>query len=167
MKIKNRIIYLLIIFLYFFLVNNIVKAADFDAWVGAPAIFTIGKPEEVNIYVRNNGPTDSYNITYTKFARKNLQDVPHLVSVAKEYYTIKLLTTNETGDTFAMITLLGPIDSGNVTFNITSVDHTKEVSISLISGSPMVLSEFNLSGLIQILILAIFILIISYTSHFS
>ncbi len=160
------------IFLTFFTINNAVKAADFDAWVGAPSLFTVGKTELVNIYARNKEQTEySYNITnYTKIATKQSQDVSHLVIVSIQSNEIRPLKQNETGDTFAKITILGPIDSGTVTFNITSVPNSidyREISITLKTGMPMVLSEFDSSGIIQIFLLTIFILVISYASHFG
>lgn len=171
MKLRNITICALMIFLSFFIINNTVKAGDFDAWVGAPALFTIGKTELVNIYVRNKGNTDdSYNVTnYSKSATRNpFQDVSHLVIVSIPSYKIKTLKANETGDTFAKIILLGPIDSGSVTFNITnSTGGYQLVTISLATGSPIALSEFDFSGIIQILILTFFILVVSYTSHVS
>jgi hypothetical protein len=174
MEQKNRIIILgLMIFLSFFIINNIVEAADFEAWVGAPSLFTVGKTELVNIYVRNKDQnSDSFNITnYTKSAKnQQSQDVPHLVIVSIQSYKIRNLTTNETGDTFAKITILGPINSGNVTFNLTSDANPNiyhEVSIGLMTGSPIVLSEFDSLGVIQILLITFLILVVSYTSHIS
>ncbi|MCX6821269.1 MAG: hypothetical protein NTW30_00675 [Candidatus Aenigmarchaeota archaeon] len=171
MRSKNRIICDLIIFLSFFIINNIVKAGDFDAWVGAPSLFTIGKTELVNIYVKNTGSmADSYNITnYTKYAKMQGHDVPHLVSVSIQSHRIKTLEWNETGDTFAKITILGPISDGKVTFNISNADQTvyRGLTIDLTAGFPIVLSEFDFSGLIQILLITLFILVVSYASHVS
>jgi hypothetical protein len=171
MRSKNRIVCGLIIFLSFFIIGNIVKAGDFDAWIGAPSLFTIGKTELVNIYVKNTGSmADSYNITnYKKLVTMQGHDVPHLVSVSIQSHRIKTLEWNETGDTFAKITILGPISDGSVTFNITNADQTlyRELTIDLTAGFPIVLSEFDFSGLIQILIITLFILVVSYASHVS
>ena len=173
MRWKNRIVCGLIIFLSFFIINNIVNAANFEAWVGAPSLFTIGKTELVNIYVKNTGSiADSYNITnYTKYVRMQGNEVPHLVSVSIQSHRIKTLEWNETGDTFAKITILGPIDNTGsyVTFYISNADQTlyHELRIDLAAGFPIVLSEFDFSGLIQILIITLFILVVSYASHVS
>jgi len=174
-KLKIGIITLVfMILLSFFMINKIVEAAnaDFDAWTGAPRLFTIGKTELVNIYVRNKYSSDDrFNITnYTKYASKQGLDVSHLVSVSIQSNEIRTLIENETGDTFAKITILAPIDSGSVSFNITSFNDPTvyhEISINLETGSPIILSEFDLSGLIQILFLTVFILIVSYASHFG
>jgi hypothetical protein len=167
---KIRVILGLIVFLSFFIINNIVKAANFDVWAGAPILFTVGRAEIVNIYAQNKelDREDSYNITYTKIAYNNQgQVVSHLVSISRPYYRIKTLKTNETGDTFATITILGPIRDGSVTFTVKSdFDGTShDVTVNLMTGSPIILSEFDFSGLIQILLIIMFILVVSYTSH--
>ncbi len=171
MKCKNRIILLVFLLLLFLSFINVVEAAvSFKAWTGAQVLFTLGKTELVNIYVQNTGDEDSYNITYIKTATKQSIQVPHLISVSMPSSKIRRLKINETGDTVAKITILAPIDVGNVTFNITSETSpgvSQITSIEIRTGLPIILQEFSAYGLVQILILATLILIISYASYLS
>ncbi|MDI6826292.1 MAG: hypothetical protein QMD36_03840 [Candidatus Aenigmarchaeota archaeon] len=170
MESKNKII-LFSLILFFLMIDTVEAAISFKAWSAAPVLFTVGRTESVNIYVQNTGDEDdSYNITYTKQAWKQSIEVPHLISVSMPSYKIKRLKTNETGDTFAKITILGPIDTGNVTFNVTSETQSNVyhiTSVEIRTGSPIILQEFSLFGVIQILILATLILVISYASYLS
>ena len=166
---KNKIALFVFLLILFLSVIDVVEAAvNFKTWAAAPVLFTLGKAELVNIYVQNIGDEDSFNITYTKSATKQSFPVPHLISVSIPSYKIKRLKINETGDTAARITILGPIDSGNVTFNITSETPpgvSRETSIEIRTGLPIILEEFSIFGLIQILIFTTLILVVSYASH--
>jgi len=168
MKYKNKIVLFFSLILFLLIIDIAEAAVSFKAWAAAPVLFTLGKTEFVNIYVQNTGDEDSYNITYTKSATKQSFPVPHLISVSIPSYKIKRLNINETGDTVARVTILGPIDSGNVTFNITSETQPsvfRVTSIGIRTGLPIILEEFDIFGLVQILILATLILVVSYASY--
>jgi len=162
----------LLISLFFILFSiHVVNAAnyDFKIWVEGPQRFTIGRSEIVNIYILNNGTkNDSYTISFTKEALYGVDDVDHLIDVSIPSNKITLVEPNETGTTFATVTLLGPITSGSVTFNATSDSDPsiKRVAepLEILTGYPINLPEFELTGLILLLILAT--LIVSYSSHF-
>ena len=167
---KNKIVLLVFLMVSFFSVIDVAEATmNFKTWAQAPVLFTLGKTELVNIYVQNTGnEDDSYNITYFKNATKQSIKVPHLISVSMTSYKIKRLKTNETSDTFAKIVILAPIDAGNVTFNITSETppaFSQLTSVEIKTGSPIILQEFGIFGLFQILMLATLALVISYSSY--
>jgi hypothetical protein len=137
---------------------------DFEAWVEGPELFTVGRAELTSIYVRNVGNIDdSYNISFTKEATKNGYDVSHLINVYMPSRRVSLVEPNRIGNTFATITLSGPVDDGSVTFNITSEKSSvyKEVSIQLVTGMPLNLPEFGFLSLIQMLVLVFFIFMIN------
>ena len=158
-----------VVFIFFILISGIkAQTYDFETWVEGPDLFTIGRPETVNIYVQNLGDEDSYTISYTKeaFVVGGTDHVDHLIDVRFPSNRIESVKSNGIGDTFATITSLGPFRNGKVIFTITSesspVSH--DVTLEITQGLPVNLPEFELIGLVQILILAC--LIISYTSHF-
>ena len=170
MKYKNKTVLLFSLILFLLIIDITEAAVSFKAWAASPVLFTLGKTELVNIYVQNMGETDRYNITYTKNATKQGIKVPQLIGVSMPSYSIKELNTSETGDTFAKITILGPIDAGNITFKITSKKDSlvyHETSVDIKTGLPVVLQEFGLFGIVQILILVTLVLIISYASYLS
>jgi uncharacterized protein YfaS (alpha-2-macroglobulin family) len=143
----------------------VVKADyNFEVKAEGPSIFTVGRTETVNIYVHNIGSdNDSYSITFTKKAQdQSLNSVPQLVQVSLFSNKTHNLTQNEQKSTFALITLIGPVQSGNVTFTIFSnaqPTNYREVSVKILSGMPVNLPEFGWLGLIEILILVSLILI--------
>jgi hypothetical protein len=151
---------------YFTRINPVY---NLDTWTEGPSVFTISKAEPVNIYVRNLGNIrDSYNISVRKEAYKDGNSVPHLVHVSMPSNRISSVEPNRTGNTFATITLLGPITNGRVTFNVTSDSQPSihgETFIEFkpgMTGSPINLPEFGLMGLFQIFIfIAIFQIILS------
>jgi hypothetical protein len=169
---KREIETILIFFiLSFFIITSAEATIDFEAWVTAPAMFTVGKAEKVNIYVKNVADEDSYQISYTKQARRQNNDVPHLISISLQSNRIRRLKTNETGDTFAMVTVLAPIDIGNVTFNISSETqpnsfHSTSIEVNR-TGMPIILREFDSFCLVQLMMFVILVLIVSYASYFS
>lgn len=168
MKYKNKTVIFFSLILFLLTIDITEAAVSFKAWAASSVLFTLGKTELVNIYVQNMGDADSYNITYIKNATKQGIKVPQLISVSMPSYSIKELNTNETGNTFAKITILGPIDAGNITFRILSKKDSliyHETSVDIKTGLPIVLQEFGVFGLVQILILATLVLIISYASY--
>jgi len=142
----------------------------FKMWVDETRLFTIGRPELANIYVQNLGTeTDSYNITFTKNATMNLIPANHLVSVSMPSYRIHSVQSGKVGNTFATITVLGPIDYGYVNFTVRSENNPLaylRASIDITTGYPVSLPEFGLIELIELLLLACLILVVSYPSHF-
>jgi len=158
-----------VVFILFILISGIkAQTYDFETWVEGPDIFTIGRPEIVNIYVQNLGDEDSYTISYTKEAYEisGTDRVDHLIDVRFPSNRIESVKSNEVGDTFATITSLGPFRDGKVIFTVTSeaTSNSYDVTIEITQGLPVNLPEFELIGLVQILIFAC--LVISYTSHF-
>lgn len=133
---------------------------EFKAWAEGPGLFTIGRGEIVGIYVQNNGNMrDSYTIDYNKSAEVEGhpgQDFSHLIDVSFLSNKIGPVEPNRTGYTFATITLLGPISSGSVTFNITSVENSsvfQEIQpVEVNAGMPVNLPEFGHVWLIVILV---------------
>ncbi len=150
---------------------SVIPPYDFKIWVDEPRLVTIGKPVLANVYVQNLGTAaDSYTITYTKNATDlNLNPAPHLVHVSMPSNRIHSLEPDKIGNTFASITILGPISSGNVTFNVTSeTNPSKSLTdfIDIEAGFPMSLPEFGLIGMIELLFLVCLLLVVSYSSHF-
>ena len=171
MEVKNIQIKILLILLSLVLISiHIVSAQnyDFKIWASGPQLFTIGREEMVNVYILNNGTeTDSYTIDFTKQAMYGLDDVSHLLDVSMPSDKINLVKPNKTGNTFATITLMGPITSGSITFNASSDSDPsvkrEAIPINVLSGTPISLPEFGLMGLILLILISS--LIISYSFH--
>jgi hypothetical protein len=144
--------------------TSIIPRYNLEAWVSGPSLFTIGKTELVSIYVKNIGNlVDNYNISSRKYAQKATVDVSHLVNVYFPSDRIVSVEPGKVGNTFAEVTVLGSIDSGNIYFNVTSETNSpafRESSIIINAGSPINLPEFRFFGLLQIFFFA---LIIFYT----
>jgi len=144
---------------------EVISIYNFEAWMEGPTFFTIGRPELVNIYVRNTGNVkDSFNIT----ANKEViipNGANHLVQVGLLSDIINV-ESGKVATTFATMTLNGPVTKAYVWFNVTSINNhiLKETqTIEIKSSYPVNLPEFGLFGLI---LLIFSILIISYTFHF-
>ena len=140
---------------------------NFEMWAVESRLLTIGKPELFNIYVKNSGNMeDSYNISFEKIAQdQSLNDVSHLVDVFIPSDEIALIEPGKMGNTFATIIASGPINRGNVTFNITSESIPSisfKTSIGIKTGYPMTLPEFGFLGIVKILVLASLLSLISY-----
>ena len=132
---------------------------NFSIWVEAPSLFTIGKKEEVYIYIKNLGNRkDSYTISYTKEAvDQQLNDVSHLLTVEMPSNKVEALQAGKVSATVATILVSGPIREGRVTFNVVSdTDPTIERSALIIirGGLPTSLPEFGNIGMIGVMILA-------------
>jgi len=151
-----------LIIVVFLLVMPIAKA-DFEIWTERSGLFTIGRPEEVKIYVKNLEPsTDSYTITIDNVeATYRTQDVSHLLHVELKSGRINNLQQNEVGSTIATVVILGKIDSGSITFGATSdLDSTlKEYTIDITGGLPSALDEFGLIGVFVFLISSLYLFI--------
>jgi len=154
-------------FLVVFLIpTNVHAQIDFEVWVESPPIFTIAKTESVNVYVKNlqAGVDDNYTVTFQTSSPQ-----AHLISVHLPNDRTKTVKEGDVGGVLARVTLLGPMNPvSSITFRATSdFDGSfDEKQIQLITGPPMNLPEFELIGLIQLLILASLLLVISYSSHF-
>ena len=140
---------------------------NLSVWVAGPNIFTIGKPTQVNVYVRNLGSeTDNYRVNYTVYYTYQGDDLSHLIDVFIPSDSISSVQSNRVGVTQATLKILGPIRTSDarVKFNVTS-DSTGEwraATIMIKAGYPISLPEFKLIGLIQLLILSCLTLILSY-----
>lgn len=142
-----------ILFLTFFLLLLFptVNAQGFKAWVEGPSYYTIGRHELVNIYVKNLEPNlENYSIiTYKKAFKPSGETctnsrVDHLLDVSLKSSKISLVEQNQTRSTFAIVTLLGPVCNGEITFNVSSSSESKNVTLNLKGGGyPLNLSEFN------------------------
>jgi hypothetical protein len=144
----------------------VIPRYSLTVWSRGPSLFTIGRPETINVYVKNTGNmNDSFSITPIKYASKNLQNVSHLVDVNMPSNKIVSVEPGKIGNTFATVTLSGLVDSGTVRFNITSGNDPTSYSltsqINISTGSPINLPEFESYGLFQILIFASFLLMFS------
>jgi len=154
-------------FLITFFIPTNIHAQNFEVWVEAPPIFTIAKTESVNVYVKNlqAGVDDNYTVTF----EIPPPGAPHLIDVHIPYDRTKTLKEGDVGGILARITLLGPVDPGSkIRFIITpdSLAAPQQSEISIVTGTALNLPEFELIGLIQLLILASLLLVISYSSHF-
>ena len=140
---------------------------DFETWAEGPDFFTIGKPSIVNIYVRNTGNVkDSYNITYNKEVN-NPFGADNLVQINLLSNRINSVRAGSVSSTFATVTLQGPVTSGRIRFNVTSIDNqTMKMTewVEVKSDYPISLPEFGLIGFLLLLLISA--LIISYSSHF-
>jgi hypothetical protein len=130
-----------------------------NGWIAGAKLFTIGRPEFINIYAQNLGNLkDTFNVSFKKTAQDiNLNDVSHLIDVHIPSKDIIQVEPGNIGNTVATITLSGPINTGSVTFNITSKTNSsvsQEITIQIVTGYPINLPEFDLLGIIQILVFA-------------
>jgi len=136
----------------------------FNSWAEGPGLYTIGRMELANIYVRNTGNIiDSYNITgVIKTAKKGFDSVPQLIEVSIPSNIISSVNNGTVGNTFASITLKGQVDQGNVTFiiNSSTTGDSSIATISIVGGSPVALPEFELIGIIQIIIIGSIIFVL-------
>ena len=165
-KIKEVYWFFISIFFLTLLIATNVHAQDPEVWVEAPPIFTIAKTESVNIYVKNNlASEENYDITYDIDVQPSGE---HLINVYLPIDETKTINPGDVGSVLARITLLGPIPQpAKITFTATSgANFGTSGEIQLISGPPLNLPEFGLIGLIQLLILASLLLVVSYPSHF-
>jgi len=149
--------------------STTIPLFDYDFTPGSESsgLFTIGKPEPILIYVRNRGKIiDNYTISYSKEAQnEQLEDVSHLILVSLESNKISSVISNDVKTTQAIVTIIGPIKDGKITFHITSdaTETSKDTSVDLSAGFPMTLSEFNFIGIFIIMISSV--LIIFYSLH--
>lgn len=141
--------------------------AQFDVWVEAPTIFTIAKIESVNVYIKNKDVVDeNYNVTYTKSTAPPGGE--YLINVYLPVNRTKTIKPDDVTSVLARVTLLGPVAGGSIRFTVDSdsgASFTTPQTL-LITGPPINLPEFGLIGLIQLLILASLLLVVSYSSHF-
>jgi hypothetical protein len=142
---------------------------NFEAWVGGPSLFTVDKAELINIYVRNLGNVeDSYTISnFTKTAWRNEypgEDFSYLVDVSLSSSRISSVKPGGIGGTFAIITLQGPVDSGEISFNLTSDTNSsvfqETLPLEIKAGFPISLPEFKVIGFIQLLVLVFLLRVI-------
>ena len=148
------------------LIATKVNAQDYEVWVKAPPIFTLVRTESVNVYIKNLGASDNnYNVTYATSASSGL----HLINVYMPINRTKTIRPGDVGNILARVTLLGPIISGSITFTVepdSGNPPSIDKSINLLTGSVLNLPEFELIGLIQLLILTSLLLVVSYSSRF-
>jgi len=165
-KITEVYLLFISIFLITLSIPTKVHAQNPEVWAEAPPIFTIAKTGSINIYVKNTGATEEkYDITYTVTVQPSGS---HLINVHLPIDKTKTIKPGDIGSVLARITLLGPIPQpATISFTATA-DGSSGTSedIPLISASPINLPEFGLIGLIQLLILATILLVVSYSSHF-
>ena len=145
----------------------LIPLFEFSTWIEGSSSLTIGRTELINVYVRNSGNVeDSYNVSFRKEAYKGGNLVPQLLDVKMHSSKIEEVKPNTTRDTFALVTLLGPIERGSITFNVTSASgYTKEISLEFKPGTvnfPINLDEFEIIGLVQIIIFGVLVFIMVY-----
>ena len=143
----------------------------FKIWVDESRLFTIGKQERANIYVQNLGAaTDSYKITTAKeIYDLSLNLAPQLVIVSMTSDRIHSVEPGRVGNTFATITVLGPISYGIINFTVTSETNPSVYLtgyLNITAGTSISLPEFETSGMIILLLFVCSLLIISYSLHF-
>ncbi|MFH8080294.1 MAG: hypothetical protein QXO84_00205 [Candidatus Aenigmatarchaeota archaeon] len=156
---------LLILIAFFFI--PICLSQNFDAWAERGGPFTIGKPEKILIYVKNNGlSSDSYFVETIEIkAFYNTHDVSNLLVVDMPSNSIKDVAPNETKLTQGRMIILGPVTSGRIKLRIVnSASQYKEVELRDIRAAyPQSLPEFNSMYTFFILISACIILLKSRT----
>jgi hypothetical protein len=162
---KKEVWFFISIFLIFFIHSN-AHALDFKVWAEGPPIFTIAKTESINVYIKNTGAVeDDYDITYTVSPTAT----PHLIQVHLPIDKTKSIKPNETGSVLARVSIQGPISPPDPTISFTATNSTGDSDtsnlITLTTGPPTNLPEFGLIGLIQLLIIASLILVVSYSSR--
>lgn len=145
---------------------EVIVIYNFEVWAEGSGFFTTGTPQIVNIYVRNTGNVeDSYNISYNKSV--TFPPADNLVQINLPSYNINLVKPGRVGNTFATVTLLGPVTSAEIWFNVNSTGNqsskeTKRIPIK--SDYPISLPEFQLIGFLLLLIIPA--LVIFYSSRF-
>ncbi len=130
--------------------------SDFRVWAERSGLFTIGKKEIVQIYVQNLiASSASYEISYSKSAQYNLNDVSHLVQVYIPSNRINSVGQNEAGSTVATVTIIGPVTSGQVNFLVRSLGDSSEntATINFTAGLPASLPEFGIAGIFIVMII--------------
>lgn len=158
--------FLISIFSFTLFLLTSIHAQDYEVWVEAPPIFTLVRTQSINVYIKNLGASDNnYNVTYEASASSGL----HLINIYMPINRTKTIKPGDVGSVLARVTLLGPIVSSGITFTVepdSGNPPSIDKSINLITGSAINLPEFGLIGLIQLLILASLLLVVSYSSHF-
>lgn len=150
-----KIIALLLLFLL--LPPAYAPPSDFKVWAQRSGLFTVGKKEQVHIYVQNLvASTGSYEIVYNKTAQYNLNDVSHLVQVSIPSNRINIVGQNEVKSTFATVVMQGPITSGQINFIVRSLSDSSEnvATVTLTASMPTSLPEFGLASVAIIIILS-------------
>jgi len=146
---------------------QVVSIYNFEVWTEGPGFFTTGTPRIVNIYVKNSGNIeDSYNVTYNKEVINPI-GANNLVQISIPSNRINSVKAGRVDNTFATVTLLGPVGNAEIWFNVTSINNqTMKITQKIKIGSayPISLPEFQLIGFLLLLILST--LIISYPFHF-
>lgn len=128
--------------------------SDFKVWAQRSGLFTVGKKEQVQIYVQNLiAAASSYEIVYSKSAFYNLNDVSHLVQVYIPSNRINSVKQNEIKATIATVNINGPVTSGQINFIVRSLSDGSEntATVSMTSGLPVSLPEFGTIGLIMLI----------------
>jgi hypothetical protein len=136
-------------------------AQNFEVWAERGGSFTIGKPEKIIIYIKNNDIVeDSYAITFIKTARYQNNDVSELLSFTLSSNKILKVQPNETKTTVGTLIILGPVADGSITITATNkANQQKQFTLSKIKADyPQSLSEFNVLVLIFIILIASFYL---------
>ncbi len=132
--------------------NNVCRCRDlFNVWVEPnQMLFTIARETPVNLYIKNTGEDDE---TYSIEAKPSNPAVIE-VDISSSIVSVDEGTTELVRP---LVTVLATTTSGEIVFNITAPGHPgkyRTATLSILEGLPISLFEFNILGLIIIIILA-------------
>jgi len=136
----------------------VVFSQDFDFTGSCPDLFTIGKKEKIELYIKNNdnfvGRT--FTISYTKeawgYSDGGEFDLSHLISV--EFPSnITVVGPNEIKSTVATVIFLGPFQTGKITFTARTGEATRTYEVKIGPGQKklgysVTLNEFSFISLL-------------------
>ena len=150
--------------LIFLLFISSSYAQDFEVWAERTGLFTIGKPEKIIVYVKNNNPTQPHNYVVTVKEIYALCGSPSMQcnAIIVNFPSNKILNVNpnETKLTTGTIIIVGPVSDGRITIKVEKEggSGSRQIVLSNIRANyPQTLSEFNVIFLAA-LIVAIFYL---------
>ncbi|MDI6826813.1 MAG: hypothetical protein QMD36_06590 [Candidatus Aenigmarchaeota archaeon] len=131
-----------------------VSCRDFNVWVRPERMmFTLAAKTPVNLYVENKGAyTDSYIVDYEK-----IPNDPNIIVDLAGVTPTGSIAPGEIKKLYPRIAVLSTITSADVIFIVNSTQEPtlqKSATLHIIeSDYPVSLSELNLLGLIEILVL--------------
>jgi hypothetical protein len=153
---------MLLISLFFICTISVANASEFwslkfDAWVGEPAIVTVGKTINLPVYVKNNGlleDTYDVNVTVVGSSQNVIIENPSFVIGPVKYGEVKSLSSK--------ITLLVAEDAG-IDIKVKSTAYSSAVwsKTTTIKSGLASLPDFDFLGIVQMMILVSILFLIS------
>jgi len=152
---------LAIFFLLLFITSS--YAQDFEVWAERGGAFTVGKPERIIVYVKNNDMNGEYNYGVAVSRIEAYCGSPPTScsnAILVRFASNKILSVkpNETKSTAGTIVILGPVTSGSIELTVAKegTSQTRKITLSDIRAYyPQSLREFDTMLLLPLVFLAI------------